>query len=169
MLTKEEVKEARAIASSFKGYKPDERTLGMLRNLNAKHKCEQCGKCCKGMTIGMTGPEAVEIARFLGMKGSEFRKKYIDRQIGRWLIIKNIDNVCPFLEIEMESDEANEKSYPIGASCNIHDVRPTVCRNYPFLTLATIQASKYPKVVTLPGMCPNMKETIQEANKGMVR
>jgi Fe-S-cluster containining protein len=168
-MNEEEIKEARAITSSFKGYKPDESTLNMLRNLNAKHKCRQCGKCCMGMTIGMTGPEAVEIARFLGMKGSEFRKKYIDRQIGRWLVIKNADNVCPFLEAVEDPPDEEGRRIIIGYECRIHDVRPTVCRNYPFMTLATIQASKYPKVVTLPGMCPNMKETIQEANKGKVR
>lgn len=150
-MTKEEmmqvIKEARQI-------KPDERTFRTLVKLQNIHECHRCGKCCKETTIGMTGTEVVTIARFLGMTGAAFKEQYITQQVERWLVIRlTEERACPFLREEAGT-----------YSCSIHEVRPNVCRNYPFLSPATIMASKYPRINFQESMCAHMKDTIEKAN-----
>lgn len=139
----------RDISKEDQQYHPDERTVSALRTLNERHKCQRCGKCCTGQTVGMLGHEAVAIARHLQIAPSEFRAMFIDRQVGKWLMLKKMDNgECMFLHHEDGL-----------AKCVIYSVRPETCRRFPWLTPMIMTGSKWPGIAVDDRLCPLMSVT----------
>ena len=143
----------RDISKEDQNFHTDHRTLSALQTLNERHRCQRCGKCCTGQVVGMLGVEAVAIARHLGMPASDFKAMFIDRQVGKWLMLKLMDNgECPFLM--HEGDDEDE-----AAKCVIYDVRPETCRRFPWLTPMIMTGSKFPAIAVDDRLCPLMSVT----------
>lgn len=133
----------------------DEKTMKVLEALNNGHGCTRCGKCCTEQVLGVLGSEAVKIARFLGIPGSEFREAYVERQVGKWLLIRKREDHCPFLQ-KVEG----------GTRCNIYPVRPQTCIRFPWLTAEIMTRSKFPNIVGNDGMCPEMSKSFTRMTEG---
>lgn len=135
----------------------DPKTLRALKALQGRHDCSRCGKCCSE-PVGMLGREAIAIARHLGIPASEFRARYVERQRERWLQLRQVEDRCPFLERDGEIHK-----------CSIYEVRPEVCRRFPFLTIQVIADSKFPGIAIDDELCPNMRRTFDAVTGGRLR
>jgi len=135
---------------------PDAETWEALTLLNERHLCIRCGKCCKHQVVGMLGPEAVTIARFLNIQASEFKSKFIEKQVGRWLLLRRHDDACPFLISEDGK-----------AKCTIYSVRPETCRRFPWLAPAILLESSFPRVMVDNTICPQMMATYNRAKQSV--
>lgn len=80
-----------------------------------KVDCLQCANCCKSTPAIVTRPDAKRIAKHLGIPPKTFIKKYLLEDYDGSLMINGVP--CTFL---------NEDN-----SCQIYEVRPTACREYP--------------------------------------
>lgn len=130
---------------------PDPRTWDALQTLNDKHQCIRCGKCCTNQVVGMLGREAVAIARHLQLAPSEFKRCFIDRRVGKWLLLRRrADDTCPFL---FRTDGTGT------AACEIYEVRPETCRRFPWLTPAIATSSRFPGIAVDDRMCSQMRRT----------
>ena len=85
----------------------------------------QCGRCCAGPEMGyiwVSRPEIRLIADFLKMPVKELKQKFLRRVGFRMTIVEDPHTRdCVFLR------ETNQ-----GRGCEIYDVRPAQCRNWPF-------------------------------------
>ena len=85
-------------------------------------QCQGSGKCCQSRGeygyVYLTEDDAKNAAKALGLKTSEFKKKYTDRDEGLLCLKEDKSSPdCIFLE---------------GHRCKIYDGRPTQCRTWPF-------------------------------------
>lgn len=141
----------RDISKEDQKFHPDQRTLSALHHLSERHHCQRCGKCCTGQVVGMLGVEAVAIARHLQLAPSEFKRCFIDRRVGKWLLLRRRDDdTCPFL---FRTDGTGT------ACCQIYPVRPETCRRFPWLTPMIMTGSKWPSVVVSDELCSQMSRT----------
>ena len=94
----------------------------MAVNLN-NFKCVMCGNCCRWSGyVRLREKEVDAIAEFLDMDVSDFIEQYTrltDDRRGLSLTEKD-DGSCIFF---------NEEE----SSCDINDVKPVQCRNFPYL------------------------------------
>lgn len=81
----------------------------------AKTDCLQCANCCKTTSPIFTEIDIERISKYLKMKYVDFVKEYIIVDEDNFMVLKQVP--CSFL---------NEDN-----SCNIYDVRPKACKEYP--------------------------------------
>jgi uncharacterized protein len=81
----------------------------------AKTDCLQCANCCKTTSPIFTEIDIERISKYLKMKYVDFVKEYIIVDEDNFMVLKQAP--CSFL---------NEDN-----SCNIYDVRPKACKEYP--------------------------------------
>jgi Fe-S-cluster containining protein len=100
------------------GYDPDELAAELHERAFQIIDCTRCANCCKTMNIKVGDDDAARIAEHFGMATDEFVKQYlaITERLGR-KYRKFRQKQCPFL------GEDN--------LCEIYELRPTVCREYP--------------------------------------
>ncbi len=77
--------------------------------------CLQCANCCKSIPPIVNRTDRQRIAKYLGMKVTEFQEQYLKVDGDDDYVMNSTP--CTFLE------EDN--------SCQIYDVRPKACRQYP--------------------------------------
>lgn len=77
--------------------------------------CLECANCCKTTSPIFIQKDVDRIAKHLNMKSAAFQTKYLIRDDDFDLVLK--ETPCPFLS------EDN--------TCNIYDVRPRACAEYP--------------------------------------
>lgn len=87
-----------------------------------RFQCQGSGKCCTSHGefgyVFLTLEDRRRMADKLGLRVSEFTKKYCQKTGGIWhLIEKPGQPDCQFLE---------------GKRCGIYEARPTQCRTWPF-------------------------------------
>jgi uncharacterized protein len=86
--------------------------------------CTQCGACCSGAPgyVWVDGDEIDAIAAQLGLTAEQVNLRYV-RRVGRGRsLLEKPGGDCIFLERR-----------PAGSTgCQIHAVRPTQCRTWPF-------------------------------------
>jgi Fe-S-cluster containining protein len=89
-------------------------TTGNLEWLRTHFECEQCGQCCLVHTVGVriTRPEAEHLAQREHLSISEYLANVIEDR-DTFLI----PQPCRYL---------------INHRCTVHDIKPSVCRKYPF-------------------------------------
>jgi Fe-S-cluster containining protein len=80
-------------------------------------RCEQCGRCCYQSNIIVLDSDLERMADKLKLPLRIFITTYLYRYKGRWYIKKT--NPCVFLKEDCR--------------CSIHDVRPEVCRDFPYM------------------------------------
>ena len=94
--------------------------LPLLEGRRLRFDCTRCGACCKRPGLVYLAPdEPARLAAFLGMRRSEFERRYVLRlPNGRQVIeVKEGSAGCPLL---------------IGDLCSVESVKPGQCRAYPF-------------------------------------
>lgn len=83
--------------------------------------CTQCGKCCTGLPgyVWVSEDEMREMAEFLSLSVSDFKRLYMKRVGQRWALVekKSQDHSCVFYKEQ---------------KCQIYAARPLQCRAYPF-------------------------------------
>ncbi len=101
--------------------------------------CRQCGDCCAGRGGIHVRPQEVEaMAAHLSMPVEEFRRNFVEASLtGPRLTVAN--GVCIFLQE--------------GNNCRVHPVKPSICRQWPFLPALLVEADEleYAK-----GACPGI-------------
>ncbi len=78
--------------------------------------CLECGNCCKTYQIILTEADQIRIGKFLGKDILDVLLNYHLLDDGQ-ILVQSLP--CPFLGIDNV--------------CSIYEVRPAVCRDYPFL------------------------------------
>jgi hypothetical protein len=76
----------------------------MLALASLLFECKNCGKCCiEEDDISVTGKDIVKMSRFLGVSGSEFKKKYTKPTVlGPHISgIVSLITPCPFYKNNM--------------------------------------------------------------------
>ena len=86
-----------------------------------------CADCCKYLTVKLSNKDIKKIKR-AGFKEEFFME--FDTHIGS-PVLKLTDNGCVFLT------KKGDKYY-----CKIYQIRPTVCRKYPFVSSDKIESCK---------------------------
>jgi Fe-S-cluster containining protein len=82
--------------------------------------CERCGNCCRRPgVVHFSATDIRRAAAFLEMNPREFRKTYLVKEDGRWLLEGEGDKGCLFF------DEAT-------TACRIQEAKPLQCRAWPF-------------------------------------
>lgn len=85
-----------------------------------RFKCQGTGRCCTARgTYGyvyFNRQDRRQIARYLGMRTSDFTRRYCDSHDGLYYL-KNPDQDCTFLR---------------NSRCSVYPARPTQCRVWPF-------------------------------------
>ena len=95
-----------------------------------KFECLQCGKCCT-LTVEPT-PEDIRKIELLGYKRMHFLRNGA---------LRKRNGICMFLK----------KGQDGHAYCNIHEMKPRVCRDYPFTVLSR------DRLFSCPGLHVNEK------------
>lgn len=80
--------------------------------------CTACANCCRVATTQITERDSEHIAKFLGMKVSEFLRDYTEETEDEGRILRRDENGCVFLS---------------GNLCSIYEARPATCENFPHL------------------------------------
>ncbi len=102
----------------LKSMKPkvlDEKMHQVHEEVFACTDCLQCANCCKTTSPVFTDKEIGKISKYLGLKPSVLTDKYLSVDEDHDYVLKTTP--CAFLA------EDN--------SCNIYDVRPRACKEYP--------------------------------------
>ena len=85
-----------------------------------RFECQETSKCCLSRGsygyVYLTLPDRRRMAQVLGLKTSQFTRKYCEKTEG-YFHLKNPDQNCQFLE---------------GKHCSVYEGRPEQCRTWPF-------------------------------------
>lgn len=85
-----------------------------------RFECQpNCGACCnqKG-EVHVSSAEIHRLATFMRLSQPQFRKRYLRRAFGKYVLQDGAGDACIFL---------NEK-----LQCSVYEARPEQCRAYPF-------------------------------------
>jgi len=84
-----------------------------------RFSCERCGNCCRRPgVVHFSAADIRRAAEFLNMTPREFRKTYLVKEDGRWLL-EGEEKGCTFFDEET-------------TACRIQEVKPLQCRAWPF-------------------------------------
>jgi Fe-S-cluster containining protein len=82
--------------------------------------CERCGNCCRRPgVVEFSATDIRRAAEYLDMTPREFRKTYLVKEDGRWLLEGEDGKGCTFFDEET-------------IACRIHPAKPLQCRAWPF-------------------------------------
>ena len=81
-----------------------------------KINCLNCANCCKNYSPRFKAPDIKRISKYLGLKDTEFKQKYLREDADHDYVNKQMP--CPFLAT--------------NNTCNIYDVRPSDCARFPY-------------------------------------
>ncbi|MBW2612323.1 MAG: YkgJ family cysteine cluster protein [Deltaproteobacteria bacterium] len=118
--------------------------------------CKQCGDCCKGYGGTYVSRAEIEsIATYIGMDPERFEKKYCTMSGGRMVLSQQESGFCVFWCDRM---------------CDIHPVKPRMCREWPFIRSLLVDPDNWQKMAS---MCPGIRkevpaEVVQECVKSML-
>jgi len=129
--------------------------IQVLTKLQEMHECDRCGECCiRSNPIMMLGKDAAAIAKYLGIPGSRFQELYTKGRYKQFIVLKS-EGPCPFLGGKGPGDYR----------CTIYEVRPEVCRRFPWLTAQTIMHTKLPQIGIGDKLCPTMFRTLEKVKR----
>ena len=111
--------------------------------------CKHCGACCTGAgETYLTLLEAAAIARFLQVDEQGFTQKYCVVSSGRLALAQGQGGTCIFWD----------------QRCTIHDVKPRMCRQWPFLAFVLRNPANWDVVASVcPGMARGVPPETVEA------
>jgi len=82
----------------------------------AQMECLDCGACCRETIIPLDDEDIAALAQATGLSTAAFRERYVRTTEGHEQAIDG--HPCPFQE---------------GTRCTVYEVRPKVCRGYPYI------------------------------------
>lgn len=88
-----------------------------------KFECNQCGRCCKEITINISQSDI--------LRWKEENRKDILREVS-WLNNYPRKNTGGFYIIKTTYNPKQSCPFYKGDICSIHDIKPKACRDYPF-------------------------------------
>jgi Fe-S-cluster containining protein len=107
-----------------------------------RFECQpDCGNCCVNhgdyAYVYMEPGDAQRLARFLGLRMAEFRRRYteVDEE---YLVLRMDQPACPFFE---------------ERRCKVYPARPTQCRTFPFWKSHLTSPGAWRR---LRGFCPGV-------------
>jgi len=113
--------------------------------LLAHFQCEQCGQCCRVHTIGVriTKEEAARLAARANMSPEDFTAPLVEDR-GTFFM----PQPCRFMA---------------GTRCGVHDIKPSVCRRYPFNKHETVDAKTAWVIIA---SCPGAQKLLKTLASG---
>lgn len=125
----------------------------LIQNLDEevfkKIDCLDCGNCCKTTPSMVNQRDLDRISKFLGMSKGDFSDKYVTFDADDDMVYKNTP--CSFL---------NEDN-----SCQIYEVRPKACREYPHTDTHTINLNLMRQNVAI---CPAVYEITEKLKRAYI-
>ncbi|HAY20988.1 MAG TPA: YkgJ family cysteine cluster protein [Desulfobacterales bacterium] len=116
----------------------------MPTNHRPVFRCQLCGECCEGR--GGILPTAIEIeiiARFLKMSVRQFKETYLES--------------TP-LGLTVKNKTAGGCIFNDQGRCQIHPVKPRICRNWPFLPAILLHENEFEAAKSVcPGFDPDCR------------
>ena len=98
-----------------------------------------CFKCCtKPGVVNFDRGDIYDAAKFLEIKTSDFKKKFLKKDFGVWEMELEEGKVCQFLTLQ---------------GCAIHPAKPKQCQTYPFWK-ENLRARNYWELTA--GFCPGI-------------
>lgn len=105
--------------SWLKRHKFVERRLKVIaQDVEDKIDCTLCANCCRVATTQISERDAERLARFLGVKVSDFLRDYTDQTADEGRILKRTADGCIFLT---------------GNLCSVYEARPQTCELFPHM------------------------------------
>ena len=101
--------------------------------------CQRCGGCCKGYGGTYLTPSDTErISRYLGMTPERFMREVCQMSGGKPVIAQAENGYCILWDQQ----------------CNIHPVKPRMCRRWPFIESILVDAGNWHAIAA---GCPGMR------------
>ena len=122
---------------------PSETCEACMYRGEAIFSCKQCGDCCKGYGgtyVSRTDVEA--IAAYIGMDPARFEEKYCTTSGDRLVLVQQESGFCSFWKDRI---------------CTIHPVKPSMCREWPFIRSVLVDAGNWEKMAS---MCPGIRRGV---------
>lgn len=110
--------------------------------------CLQCANCCKTTGPLFTDKDVERIAKHFKMKGHQFVETYLRRDEDNDYVLKSVP--CTFLGAD---------NY-----CNIYDVRPKACREFPHTDRKKFQQISHLTLKNV-AICPAAYNIVEEMKK----
>lgn len=118
----------------------------------SKIDCLKCANCCTSIPPMVNETDVRRISKYLGVKASKFKEQYLRVDEDRDVVMS--DSPCPFL------GEGNK--------CDIYDVRPKACRQYPHTD--NYEFTKHLKLhLTNTRYCPAVYHILEEMHKASIQ
>ena len=132
--------------------------IELLKSLQESFECLRCGNCCTSqVSIAFTEVDIRNVSEKKSLSPKEFIEKYglnlvsTPGKLEFYRLPIRINGACPFY-----SDHA----------CTVYDVRPRVCRGFPFLTPDNVQnAFEMNDVIILGGTCKAANDHLEKVLK----
>ena len=97
----------------------ERRLKAIAQEVEDEIDCTQCANCCRVATTQINDRDIEHLARFLGMKISDFLRDYTQETADEGRILKRDDeNGCIFL---------------VNNLCSVYEARPHTCQFFPHL------------------------------------
>jgi len=107
-------------------------------------QCKQCGECCKGYGgTYVTEKDINAISVVLGIDPETFVNAYCRMSGGRPLIGQGKNGYCLFWD----------------QLCTIHDVKPRMCREWPFIKSVLADINNWE---IMAGSCPGIRTDVPD-------
>jgi Fe-S-cluster containining protein len=102
------------------------------------NSCKGCdGRCCKGLAVVLTIPEAVRLVKALGKKPEEMLEcscEIDSKETPHYpILVKSADGVKEYFIIVKRGGQHECRFLGSDNRCSIYKDRPHVCRLYPFM------------------------------------
>jgi Fe-S-cluster containining protein len=119
----------------------------MAQTVQDQIDCRQCANCCRVATTTLQERDVEKLARYLGLRESEFLAQYTEVSEEEGLILKRTESGCVFLN---------------GNDCTVYEKRPDTCVHFPHLTQSKGSlASRMWSIVDRASMCPIVYNTLE--------
>lgn len=90
--------------------------IKLQQEILEKVKCSNCGWCCVSCNVLLSENDIIRLCKHIRCDFGQFYEKYMDKET----IANYLSFPCPFLDMNKEK------------KCAIYDVRPEVCKHFPF-------------------------------------
>lgn len=110
----------------------------------SKHiDCTSCANCCKSLVVGPDYRDVSVLAQHFEMTTVDFKKKYMKKDHEGEMVFKQ--RPCSFLK---------------NSKCSVYEVRPELCRKYPYLDQGQI-LENLPRLLRNIQFCPIVFNTYE--------